>query len=636
MSSSTHSLSAASHRSSLGRHASQFLDEILQPRVAQVDENGDDDTRAAPQGSSGAPDSFVARLYPTRARPPAHPAKTTSSPLVPLPSPVASPSRLPQLSRIPPRLPPTAIPPPRPTHASPPAPVLAAPAPTLPSSSAASTSTTGQLPTLAAQQHLKIGVDPLATRRSSLEASSASSSSHGHARPHVAGRSRLFALSLERVVGQYKLEGRQMSSSALRGGEHGTGGVLERRETSIERAGGQHEPRAAQPRYAGAPSRTVRPLETTTLLPSPISAVQLAPRSTRTINAVGVPGVDGAASTFADPPLLLKIKGASRADSGLDLVRRQKRKRSPSPSSSPPVKRPRAAPMPPILPPSCPWASSAHTPQRTWNDPISHDQIGPRWNDYTVRDFAPFLHDEHVEPALFDRFYEEQIELLRACASVAEWYPDPSCLGARMTRLPRLVDQVGARQPRRSAIRAAVGPLRSATGYNELDDKTRRLWKWLGKVVAWVWLLGGGSATVDEVSYVVRTAPQPVMLIFRHLAHVLALRELIDHAYELLRAHLERRRRAFTATAREAAALVLLEWLARTGPFSPKVSRRALFFSRADGHVRRDDEGERPWTRWLARADRGERCSEHRLDDWERDVLVREGREWGVDGRRAG
>ncbi|GAA5889282.1 hypothetical protein JCM8208_007827 [Rhodotorula glutinis] len=565
---------------------------IVEPRAGS-DQRDADKARASSTSRSSATDSFLAALYPGRASSSRAAAPTTSSSLEHNLSPAANASRLPRLSRLPPRLPPVAGPTPPPTRPAIPSPITAAPDPTLSSSSTASASSSTRPPAHAARPPPIVASSTSAPRRPSTEPASTSSAGHGRAPSRAVGRGRLFALSLDEVAKQSGPKAFTVVSGGLEGGEDHVRGAHESLSTtSVEREGGSVAPCAARAGQGRSSVGAGSPHETSTSVDMSSSIAQLAPAPSRPTSNGGPTALEQTALSLAAPPVLLSIKGASRAEPSIDIGPHRKRERSPSPSS-PPVKRLRVAPAQPLLPALCPWAQSSQGQRRTWNDPLSMDQIDPRWNDCTFADFAPFLHDEHVEPALFDGFYEEQIEFLRACAPVTDWHPDPTRLSARMARLPQLADQVGARQPRRSAIRAAVGPLRSALGYNELDNQSKRVWKWLGRVVGWVWL-GGGSASPDEVSHVARTAPKPVMLIFRHLAHILSLRELVDRAYEQLKAHLDRRRRSFTSTAREAAALVLVEWLSRTGPASPQVDRRALFFGRADGRIRRD-EGERPW-----------------------------------------
>ncbi|KPV72382.1 uncharacterized protein RHOBADRAFT_46833 [Rhodotorula graminis WP1] len=637
MSSSAYSRSADLGRASPAHRAAQQSAELRPPR-ARSDQPAVNRATAPSTGSSRTPSSLFAALYPPRVRSAAAPAETTSSHLGSLPPPTASASTPPRRSRIPSRLPPVNVPAPSAPPSALPRPPPAASPPTLSSSSTAPPSSSTSLRRGARSPPLPASSRLPGPRRGGSESASASSASHGLPPSRAVGRSRLFALSLERVAEQGIPKMSTTSPSTVKceaGGAAHAPGLLSM--ASAGHARGPDAPRAAPTGPGGPSRRAVAQVEALEPVETGGSLAQPAPRPSRsTGNGGGPSALERAISSSIAPPVLLSIKGASQAELSVGTGTRLKRERSPSPSSEP-VKRFRAAsnqlarPAPPPAPSR--RALSTQGPRWASSAPLSQDQIDPMWNDCTFADFAPFLHDEHVEPAFFHGFYEDQIELLRACAPVADWHPDPARLGARMTRLPPLAAQVGARQPSRRAIRAAVGPLRSAPGYNELDDKARRVWKWLAKVVGWVWV-GGGSATPDEVSYVARTAPKPVMLIFRRLAHVLALRELVDRAYEQLKAHLDRRRRAFTATAREAAALVLVEWLLRTGPASPQVDRRALFFGRADGRVRRDDEGERPWVRWLMRADRGDRCSEHRLDDWERDVLEREGREWGIQERR--
>jgi len=76
-------------------------------------------------------------------------------------------------------------------------------------------------------------------------------------------------------------------------------------------------------------------------------------------------------------------------------------------------------------------------------------------------------------------------------------------------------------------------------------------------------------------------------------------------------------------TPRERAALVLLLWFQRRG--APP-SRRYRFFVERSGRVRRGPRGEDGWEWWFSPAGPGglER-SERELDEWEMDVVRREG-----------
>ncbi|GAA5838717.1 hypothetical protein JCM9279_003838 [Rhodotorula babjevae] len=261
-------------------------------------------------------------------------------------------------------------------------------------------------------------------------------------------------------------------------------------------------------------------------------------------------------------------------------------------------------------------SSTAPDPELALPDEFSPGALKPKLSGLHFSYYAPYLRNEPIAPAWSSIFCETFIAFAMSASPPHLWSGRPDRLRVDDDS-PSILREIRSCAPNQDVFRRRAPLNRSRAAERAGPDLMAKLVAMLD-VMRWIW--DDDSLSLAHVAGMILTAPLAVFMIIRTLAATQRYSILRRIAEGDLTRYLSRHT---SPSPREHAALVLLRWFQRA---DAPPERRYRFFIDRRGRPRRGAGREAGWEAWLAPpGPGGAQRSERELDEWERDVVRREG-----------
>ncbi|GAA5889249.1 hypothetical protein JCM8208_007815 [Rhodotorula glutinis] len=259
---------------------------------------------------------------------------------------------------------------------------------------------------------------------------------------------------------------------------------------------------------------------------------------------------------------------------------------------------------------------STSSPEFALPETFSSSALKPPLAGLRFPYYMPYLRDEPAEPKWSSSYCATFIQFACSVAHPPRWSSRPERLVAEKDA-PAIVQEIRTYQPYKDLIRRCA-PLCTSRAADSTTHEWHTKFLAMRDVMRWIW--EDESLELEHVAGMILTAPISIHMIIRTFASMQRFTNVRRIAEEDLAEYLSRHP---SPSPRERAALVLLRWFQRRD--APR-DRRYRFFIERNGRLRRGTRGHDGWEWWFAPTGPGglER-REGELDEWERDVVRREG-----------